>query len=1020
MKALICLLNIIIILCYSFVLHAQNYINFQYEDLHWVSQTEWAIDIFANLYIDGEPVEDPGIYYYYWETNRDEAGHQNMCKKGGFYLWINGQGYGIIKLHPDGHGDEFYQARLTVKESENGPVIAGPSETACFGRGGSAQQVHLWLHRANDEIPSGEHFIKKYVEPFYAKNADPSWVDILAGPSTFAFLTLSEDEHLEYLWTNDDFMVPNYTEKFHHWNENPPSIFENYHGFQILQTTNDLDSYLDDIYSATIRTDLISGGAIKFKDPWLPDGTEKAEIPKNRGMDGALWYPYNTSLVIQPNESDFYRGVFKNQGLPNWTPPYYRVRVENPQYINFHGESTAWYFQGWRGSNVQFQYPNQIETGVAFTDDDAEARAVYKGHLVSNTTNATASNNQRKMVYDATTGKYHLVYEDNGEIYYTYTTGTDTWAPEYRLSDGNGDNETPSIADDGSGHLLVVWQKTDKIMARYRYYGWSSIMTVFDMETETFGSSTPVVVWFGLDSHFHIIWRNFGSKGNNLMIGRFLSTYGIYPHVDVANTNSNSCHPTLSASSIKMHLAWEESGQTYYSKIIYSNGTYIFVSKENVSAGSGCTSNTYPSITVDGSGRPNVAWQAFDPSYPGDIIVHARGSASGLPSWTYNILLFDLDNYKPSITGFPGISENTDLRLLWYWESYNAVIGAKYNGSYWSFLSGIQTSASDVSLSANRGSQGKAKMVYRKYTSSPYLLKTTSSELDLSLGKIAASSGESTIHHRRGVISGDGNAISLELGEIFIDENPIKLLEYPDTLAVVKDKKWEELLRSEIFTVKSSKAGSAAKIQYLRQFSVSNRESWQNILSNEDEIKLELNIVDAATGKTLKTLEKWIVSQDIPENSGKVMQYDIETPQNHEVFLQVTAKLPAGKDFQQAMIQVYEKSKDNSFQRQPAEESIAVSLVPKEYMLHPAYPNPFNPSTTISFDLPEEANIILEVYDLTGRRIRSLTNGYYQAGNHQVVWDGTNDRGNPVASGIYIYRLLAGEYVQSRKMMLMK
>jgi len=320
------------------------------------------------------------------------------------------------------------------------------------------------------------------------------WTPLGAGISTHPFLTLEEGE---CLWTNDDVLVPNYIEKFHHWNQDPNEyIFTNYQDFSILPTTDHLHSYLRDIHSATIRTDLISGGTggtIKFKDPWLPDGVEKLGIHKNRGMDGAEWYPHNTSLVIQPNESDFYRGVFKNQGLPLWYPPYYRVRVENPQYINFHGQSTTWYFKGWQGTNVQFQDPNQLETGVAFTDDDAEAKAVYKGHLASNIAGAVGPNSQRKVLYDGTI--YHMVYEDNGEIYYTYYEDGE-WKPEFRLSDGSGLNKQPCISSSyyvAGGKIGVVWQKDVYILLRVRSSSsdWSTIKEVNDFADPN--NATPLI-----------------------------------------------------------------------------------------------------------------------------------------------------------------------------------------------------------------------------------------------------------------------------------------------------------------------------------------------------------------------------------------------------------------------------------------------------------------------------------------------------------------------------------------------
>ncbi|MDG5766203.1 CotH kinase family protein [Balneolales bacterium ANBcel1] len=89
--------------------------------------------------------------------------------------------------------------------------------------------------------------------------------------------------------------------------------------------------------------------------------------------------------------------------------------------------------------------------------------------------------------------------------------------------------------------------------------------------------------------------------------------------------------------------------------------------------------------------------------------------------------------------------------------------------------------------------------------------------------------------------------------------------------------------------------------------------------------------------------------------------------------------------------------------------------LPASYALGQNYPNPFNPSTSIRFDLPESGEVRLEVYDLTGRRITTLVEGIRQAGTHHVHWDATGH-----ASGIYLYRLEAGNHTETRKMTLIK
>ncbi|MFQ5585115.1 MAG: FlgD immunoglobulin-like domain containing protein, partial [Calditrichia bacterium] len=84
------------------------------------------------------------------------------------------------------------------------------------------------------------------------------------------------------------------------------------------------------------------------------------------------------------------------------------------------------------------------------------------------------------------------------------------------------------------------------------------------------------------------------------------------------------------------------------------------------------------------------------------------------------------------------------------------------------------------------------------------------------------------------------------------------------------------------------------------------------------------------------------------------------------------------------------------------------------------YPNPFNPSTTIRYNLTKSSQISLRIYNTLGQEIRTLVNGFQSAGNHSVIWDGTNNRGEPVSSALYLYRLSDGKNTQVRKMHLLR
>ena len=100
--------------------------------------------------------------------------------------------------------------------------------------------------------------------------------------------------------------------------------------------------------------------------------------------------------------------------------------------------------------------------------------------------------------------------------------------------------------------------------------------------------------------------------------------------------------------------------------------------------------------------------------------------------------------------------------------------------------------------------------------------------------------------------------------------------------------------------------------------------------------------------------------------------------------------------------------------------AIDVDLIPDVYALHQNYPNPFNPVTTLRYDLPEDAMVTIMIYDIMGRRIKTLVNIDQTAGYRSIHWNATNDLGQSVSAGMYIYTIQAGDFRQTRKMVLLK
>jgi hypothetical protein len=101
-------------------------------------------------------------------------------------------------------------------------------------------------------------------------------------------------------------------------------------------------------------------------------------------------------------------------------------------------------------------------------------------------------------------------------------------------------------------------------------------------------------------------------------------------------------------------------------------------------------------------------------------------------------------------------------------------------------------------------------------------------------------------------------------------------------------------------------------------------------------------------------------------------------------------------------------------------EEIESGEIPESFSLFQNYPNPFNPRTRIEFSIPEESYVTIEIFNIKGEMVKTLVQQRLSAGNRVITWDGEDDSGNRVSSGIYFYRLICGGFVSTKKMMLIK
>lgn len=170
----------------------------------------------------------------------------------------------------------------------------------------------------------------------------------------------------------------------------------------------------------------------------------------------------------------------------------------------------------------------------------------------------------------------------------------------------------------------------------------------------------------------------------------------------------------------------------------------------------------------------------------------------------------------------------------------------------------------------------------------------------------------------------------------------------------------------------------------------------------------------------INLLEEIIQTSQINDNAIAAM---IEQGYNYLKLSQVDEKsLPTSCTITATNLNDYQarvKELESQYSFMQEIETNSVTQLSNE-LISSNYPNPFNPTTTISYDLPSDENVVISIFNLKGQKVKQLQNEVITAGHHKIVWDGRNDSGNKISSGIYFYKIKAGNYTSTKKMVLMK
>ncbi len=411
-------------------LQSQNYtVEIKVNEVWWNSRESFIVELQAEIYKDGVLIPADSSYYYKWYT---DFSHDNT----GWYLLDSG--FKKDEISPDQLTGHSILAYVVVTDSLNHTFTNIKSDTV--GPLYMSGQAKTVIFESYNEMGTD---LKDYIIPEHWRYSINRWKDGYRG-----LLTLydSTGESIEEVLRAKPNYESSLQRKFKYWNENALDI-QHYNKFRIYWQTDTLKaSYYPVAGDVVVKVVLMQGvetdyDSVEIKDPWVIDTSDSRFYTAPYGYHslgmGTPFIKEASPLALTFDSK--YQGVFLNQGYNQgqWTPPYYSLRAPQQQVIPFHGEDITWYFQGWEGERVSFQSPEQNETAVVFLQDSAEARALYKGHLVTDKLSRLGFSSQRHLARGGTT--WYLVYWEDGSIYVTTSSNGVNWAPEQKIS-GSLDN----------------------------------------------------------------------------------------------------------------------------------------------------------------------------------------------------------------------------------------------------------------------------------------------------------------------------------------------------------------------------------------------------------------------------------------------------------------------------------------------------------------------------------------------------------------------------------------------------
>lgn len=504
-----------------------------------------------------------------------------------------------------------------------------------------------------------------------------------------------------------------------------------------------------------------------------------------------------------------------------------------------------------------------------------------------------------------------------------------------------------------------------------------------------------------------VVWQN-GQNGISYRYGSHtFSSENWYDYGVIPNTSTSSINPTLAANKTSLipaayHIAWEQTSGSYsYIKYyeLYRDGYQEIQTRtgspETPSDGAGFWTNRKPTIISLNDNTPRLAWVGYTPWYGSRAVFRVK--QSGL--WSSTIY-----NYGSNVESV-NINRTDDGNYVLAWSQFLSSYTNKYvKNSHLSTIRDFGTTGKDIQVcnSANFNNMYGMSLLIDE---SPYRFTRTSS-----VGALQKSNPNIVFNGRAAVVRKDGSEFICAIGDITLDGKAIDFIDIEDEAHFGTTNKLVQYVVTKPFLLNEN-----SKLNLSIVTGVTNSIAAKKLFKENEYLEFNIELVETNSGNVLASFNAFEYKRNKIEKQN-IFTHTLNAKGVGEKKVQIRLNLIENISGEYTLSQLISDDEVLSLGKEGYQDILEeTNLIIMEYELSNNYPNPFNPSTIIKYQLLNEGPVKLRVYDILGREVKLLVDEFQTNGRYEVEFNGNN-----LPSGIYFYRLEANDFVDSKKMLLVK